>query len=159
MYLFSHAAIRQRFQGVMYLLVYLGVLGLVLIPSLFFVFKWVEHEAAHWLMTHHGYEQSWLLMAESGYEPPSTGFATSVLNPDILARRLSWIHDLADYDMLASLTGQLQRGMFFVVTLVGFFELGAPSILAARFSRGIRWTPLSRQISRRDKLMPSSSFV
>jgi hypothetical protein len=137
-FLFSRLSLRRRFKNILDGLAFLALLGLILLPGLFLSLKTLDAKATVVAATASHYEAGWNQLVAAGYSAPDALFATSLPNPESLSKRISAFAYFVDYSTLPSYLVRFQHGMFLVITVATFFEIGFPAILRAILFSGYR---------------------
>ena len=131
-FLFSQESIRRNFKTIIDAIVFFLILGWILIPGLFFCFDFTAVYFEKLILNKHSYKENYELIESEGYNNNLLKKATLKLpNVTNLKDELHAIRSIINYEKIKKNLKKMQRGLFFILTLVSFCEIGIPSIVNA----------------------------
>ena len=127
-YFFSKQAIRNKLSGIISFLVFIALLGNVFIPVLFGELAYITNSGPRLMLKNLEYEQKYQKLVEDGYTNTKNPRVVNLPSPNEMRNYMWYFLDLDDNFKPNILIKQFQQGMFFIVTIVCFFEVAIPSI-------------------------------
>lgn len=137
-YLFSKSTIRNRFKEIFSILIFFALFGWLLIPFLLKSFDYTESYAEK-LMLDFSYKDKLEIIKSEGFDNYNDMYSKLNLpNPAELKKDLSVVSQLHILWNSKNALKLFQQGLFFIITLGAFLDIGIPSVLNALFYKSKR---------------------